>query len=281
MYLWLIRTTDDEPARALEHEYPMIAARLRGFINAPDDTRGGIYSNAQQMARCLTNSRVLRWIEPPKDGEHREEFNPAAFARSTDTLYSLSMEGRGSAGAIVTALTAAVIDAAQDYARQQPGGRLAVPLVAVLDEAANVCRWADLPNLYSHFGSRGIVLRTILQSWSQGVQVWGQSGMRKLWSSANVKTYGGGVTETDFLRDLSELIGDYDRESVSVSQGRGQRNVSRSLHRERILDVADLGALPKGRAVVLASGSRAHAGADHPVDGRPARGGCEGIDQGA
>lgn len=37
----------------------MIAARLRGFLNAPDETRGGIYSNAQAMARCLTNSRVL------------------------------------------------------------------------------------------------------------------------------------------------------------------------------------------------------------------------------
>jgi hypothetical protein len=39
----------------------------------------------------------------------------------------------------------------------------------LLDEAANVCRWRDLPNLYSHYGSRGIVLMTILQSWSQGV----------------------------------------------------------------------------------------------------------------
>lgn len=37
---------------------------------------------------------------------------------------------------------------------------------------------------------------------------------------------------------------------------KGQRTVSQQLRRERILDVADLGALPKGRAVVLASGSR-------------------------
>ncbi|WP_225224449.1 TraM recognition domain-containing protein [Cellulomonas sp. JH27-2] len=57
------------------------------------------------------------------------------------------------------------------------GGRLDVPLLGVLDEAANVCRWSQLPNLYSHFGSRGIVLMTILQSWSQGVQVWRREGM--------------------------------------------------------------------------------------------------------
>ena len=54
-------------------------------------------------------------------------------------------------------------------------------MVGVLDEAANVCRWRELPNLYSHYGSRGIVLMTILQSWSQGVEVWGRDGMRKLW----------------------------------------------------------------------------------------------------
>ena len=32
--------------------------------------------------------------------------------------------------------------------------------------------------------------------------------------------------------------------------------MSQQLHRERILDVADLAAMPKGRAVVLSSGSR-------------------------
>ncbi|MEK8229329.1 TraG/TraD/VirD4 family protein [Oerskovia sp. M15] len=61
----------------------------------------------------------------------------------------------------------------------------------MLDEAANVCRWRELPNLYSHYGSRGIVLDTVLQSWSQGVEVWGESGMKKLWSASNVKVYGG------------------------------------------------------------------------------------------
>ncbi|WP_374754618.1 TraM recognition domain-containing protein [Arthrobacter sp. AFG20] len=41
-------------------------------------------------------------------------------------------------------------------------------MIGVLDEAANVCRWRELPNIYSHYGSRGIVLMTIPQSWSQG-----------------------------------------------------------------------------------------------------------------
>ena len=155
------------------------------------------------------------------------------------------------------AIPAIVLPPARDAnPARSPGGRLPVPLLGVLDEAANVCRWKDLPELYSHFGSRGIVLMTILQSWSQGVDVWGQSGMRKLWSAANVAVYGGGVKETDFLDMLSRLIGDYDKHTRSVSTGRGHRSVTEQLSRERIMDPADLAALPPGRAVVLASGAR-------------------------
>jgi type IV secretory pathway TraG/TraD family ATPase VirD4 len=98
---------------------------------------------------------------------------------------------------------------------------------------------------------------TILQSWSQGVEVWGREGMRKLWSAATVKVYGGGVSEVEFLEELSKLIGDFDLLSRQETHGLRQgRSTSRSVRRERILDVADLAALPQGRIVVMASGTR-------------------------
>lgn len=163
---------------------------------------------------------------------------------------------------MVTALTVAVVEAAEDLAVESPGGRLSTPLVGVLDEAANVCRWRQLPSLYSHYGSRGIILLTILQSWSQGAEVWGEAGIKKLWSASNVRLYGGGVAEPAFLEDLAKLIGQYDRQTGSVTinhgglTGRGGRSTSTQLTRERIMDVDDLGALPKGRSIALASGSR-------------------------
>ncbi|WP_425451582.1 TraM recognition domain-containing protein [Branchiibius hedensis] len=67
----------------------------------------------------------------------------------------------------------------------------------------------------------------------------------------------GGVSEEDFLDKLSKLIGDYDKLTSSISAGKGYRSTSRQLTRERILDVEQLAALPKGRAVVLSSGNRA------------------------
>jgi type IV secretory pathway TraG/TraD family ATPase VirD4 len=257
VYTWLTRPTEEEPIDILRrHGYDLTADQVRGVILAPEKQRGGIYGTAQQMASCLTNRQVAAWVNPQGASDLRPQFDPAAFVRDGGTLYSLSKEGRGTAGPLVTALTVAVVEAAEELAAGSAGGRLSVPLLGVLDEAANVCRWRELPNLYSHYGSRGIVLMTILQSWSQGVDVWGESGMRKLWSASNVKVYGGGVSEDAFLDSLSKLIGDYDRQSSSVSSGRGGRSVNQQLHRERILDVADLAAMPKGRAVVLSSGNR-------------------------
>lgn len=276
VYLWLSDPTEDEPVGVLEqHGYPLNATALLSVINAPEKQRGGVYGTAQQIASFMTNREAMRWVTPDSRpapssapwtdacvttngvGTERREFDPHGFVRTIATLYSLSKEGRGSAGPLVTALTVAICEAAEEHAKRSPGGRLPVPMVAVLDEAANVCRWRELPNLYSHYGSRGICMMTILQSWSQGVEVWGRDGMRKLWSAANIKVYGGGVSEVEFLSELSQLVGDFDLTTTSVSHGRGGRSTNRAVRRERVLDVADLNALPKGRAIVLASGAPA------------------------
>lgn len=272
VYLWLSDPTEEEPVGILEdHGYPLLAAALQSVVNAPEKQRGGVYGTAQQIASFMTNREAMRWVtadgapapSSPRDAANpwvtarRREFNPHDFVTTSDTLYSLSKEGRGSAGPLVTALTVAICEAAEERAKVSPGGRLPVPLVVVLDEAANVCRWRELPNLYSHYGSRGICMMTILQSWSQGVEVWGRDGMRKLWSAANVKMYGGGVSEVEFLTELSQLIGDFDLNTTAVSHGRGGRSTNRAVRRERVLDVADLQAMPKGRAVVFASGAPA------------------------
>jgi type IV secretory pathway TraG/TraD family ATPase VirD4 len=110
------------------------------------------------------------------------------------------------------------VEAAEEIAVHSRGGRLQTPMIGVLDEAANVCRWRELPNLYSHYGSRGIVLMTILQSWSQGVEVWGREGMRKLWSASNIKVYGGGVAEAEFLNEVAQLVGEYRYSNMTKSR---------------------------------------------------------------
>jgi type IV secretory pathway TraG/TraD family ATPase VirD4 len=101
------------------------------------------------------------------------------------------------------------------------------------------------------------VLMTILQSWAQGVDCWGERGMEKLWSAANRRIYGGGVSDATFLERLSKLIGDREHLRTSVSSSKAGTSYNRQLQREQILDIAELAALPPGRAIVFSSGSRA------------------------
>jgi type IV secretory pathway TraG/TraD family ATPase VirD4 len=261
VFTWTTTPGDDTPVSILRaHGYDQMADSVAGQVNGESRRRDSVYGTAAQMASCLKVRAIAAWVTPVggnQDGDRRPQFDPHQFVRSRDTLYSLSKEGRGTAGPLVTALTAATVEAAEELATTQPGGRLSIPLLGVLDEAANVCRWQALPDLYSHYGSRGIVLMTILQSWSQGVDVWGRDGMRKLWSASNIAVYGGGVKEPEFLGELSQMIGDYDRHTFATNIGRGSRSTSHQVHRERTLDIADLGALPRGRAIVFASGAPA------------------------
>jgi type IV secretory pathway TraG/TraD family ATPase VirD4 len=256
VYSWLADQRNDEPERILRNTpgLHLSADALAGVINAPDKQRAGVYGTAQQSAQFLVNRKVTRWVIPQGPNDTRPQFNPHEFVRQGGTLYSLSKEGAGTAGPLVTALTVAVVEAAEEYAKGCPMGRMPNPLVGVLDEAANVCRWKNLPDLYSHFGSRGIVLMTILQSWPQGVECWGAEGMEKLWSAANVRVYGGGASDANFLEKLSKLIGDYDIVSNSVSYNKGERGTSRQTQRHNILEVSDLASMPPGRAIVFPSG---------------------------
>lgn len=252
---WLNNQSEDMPVRILrEHGEYQMAETLAGTMNLVPETRSGVYGGAAQIMAWLVNEKAIKWVTPQGWLPH---FDVDEFVRSTGTLYCLSQEGRGSASPIVTALTVAVTEAAIRHARTQPGGRLSQPMLIELDEAANVCRWRELPDLYSHFGSRGIQVDTILQSWAQGAQAWGEEGVRKLWSASNVKVYGGGVSEKQFLQDLSDMIGQHwvDSRQVSYSRQGRQSSLSQESQQRQIATVAELQALPAGRSWVLASGA--------------------------
>ena len=255
VYRWLQDPDEEEPVRALAAAgYELAADGLRATIHLPDRQRAGVYGSAARTASFLSDPRVLEWVEDP--GGKRPQFLPSSLLGSGGTLYSLSREGEGSSAPLVTALTAAVLEAAEAKAAASVGGRLALPLLAVLDEVANVCRWRELPDLYSHYGSRGIVVLAVLQSWAQGEGCWGEQGMRKLWDASNVKIFAGGVSDLRFLEGLSQLYGEYDRASRSRTSGPGGASVSWSTQRHRALSVDELAAMPAGRAAVSLSGTR-------------------------
>ncbi len=257
-YRWVVNFRDDEPAQILrQHNYELPAEAINGVMNMPDRTKGGIYAGGQKMLMCLTEPAVTRWVTPPTTNTIHE-FDPRAHVTTRGTLYLLSQGGPGSPAPLIAALTDATLRAGELHARTQPGRRLDPPMLSVLDEAANICRLRQLPSLYSYYGSHGLPIDTILQSYAQGIDVWGREGMRKLWSAANIRTYGGGVADPDFLDELSKLVGEHDiitRSTSTTGIGWGDTSVSHAPRRQRILDIADLHALPRGRMVVFSSGA--------------------------
>ena len=97
---------------------------------------------------------------------------------------------------------------------------------------------------------------TILQSYAQGVGVWGEEGMEALWSAAAILLYGGGVRDEKMLSKMEALIGEYEEWVNSVSVSPGQRSVSSSKQEKKILSVSELAALDNNRAVVFAAKRR-------------------------
>lgn len=252
---WLGREDHPAPVDILERSgYPHVAAEIRAKQKITDKTRSGIFAYAQEAMSFLASESVREWVQPY--GGH-PEFDPRTLVASTsDTLYLFSEEGPGSAGPLIAALTRAVLSAAEETAKHQPSGRLPKPFLAILDEAGNICRIPDLPDKYTTYGSRGIIPLTILQTQEQGEEVWGTTGFGKLWSSSTVKVFGGGPASNTFLRDLSELIGDYQYTESTKTHHNGSTSVNVTRPSERIMDVSDLGSLSLGRMVIFASGCR-------------------------
>jgi type IV secretory pathway TraG/TraD family ATPase VirD4 len=250
---WLADPADRTPVDLLRDAgMTALADQLQGTVQGAIETRDGIYETARQCVACLLDPAIAAWVSPDPD---LPQFLPERHALSSDTLYLLSKDGGGSAAGVIAACADSVLRAGV-VAAERMGGRLDPPMTAVLDEAANVCRISDLPDLYSHFGSRGINVVTLLQSYRQGTRVWGEAGMDALWSAATIKLLGAGLDDADFVEKVSRLVGEHDVSTVSYSRSKDGRSRSTSYRLERILPADRIRALPKGTALLLATGVR-------------------------
>lgn len=261
VFRWASNERDDEPVSIVRRHggYDNIADRMASVIALTPETRSGVFGSLQTMVAFLADPDLIDWVEP-REHETRPVFDARVFATGHDTLYLLSAQGRPST-ALTAAFTAMTAFTAFNIAQAECAAnnrRLPVPLCLVLDEAANICRWPELADVYSYFGSAGIPIMTIWQNPDQGKVAFGETSFGALFNNANTLVYLGGIKDARWLGDISGLVGQREivRGSVNVD-GRGSRSVNRSIQRENILDVSDLAEWPVGRALVLASQCRA------------------------
>ncbi|WP_416566105.1 type IV secretory system conjugative DNA transfer family protein [Nocardia testacea] len=280
---WLGRDQDQTPALILRHyQHPRPAERILEAQALYARQRDGLYDMARRFLNVTSDEGYARMVTPPHrkilrvsevpatDGsgtmttklEANEEpsaihtlpeFKPTEFVTSTDTLYALSMAGPDGATPLTSALVGQILEAALNTARARPDGRLAVPLLAVLDEAANCARIGELPSYYTYAGGCGIILMTILQVLEQGEDLWGASGLKTM-RAQSIEVYGGGIADTGYLEHWQAMTGQHDVADRSRSHGAGGVNRTLTWRPEPILDVALLAALPKDRALVRLPG---------------------------
>ncbi|GAA4788439.1 type IV secretory system conjugative DNA transfer family protein [Streptomyces ziwulingensis] len=250
---WLADPADRTPIDLLRDvDMTAMAEQLQGTVRGAVETRDGIYETARQCVACLLDPEIVAWVTPDPA---LAQFKPHQHVLGRDTLYLLSKDGGGSAAGVIAGLADTTMRAGV-VAAERMGGRLDPPMTAVLDEAANVCRISDLPDLYSHFGSRGINVVTLLQSYRQGSRVWGEAGMDALWSAATIKLLGAGLDDADFVEKISKLVGNQDVRTASVSRSKDGTSRSYSYRLDPVLPADRIRALPKGTALLLATGVR-------------------------
>ncbi|NYI03427.1 type IV secretory pathway TraG/TraD family ATPase VirD4 [Allostreptomyces psammosilenae] len=80
--------------------------------------------------------------------------------------------------------------------------------------------------------------------------------MDALWSAATCKLIGSGIDDMDFADKLSRAAGEHDVPTVSKSTSESGNSTSISTRQERVLPPDAVRALPKGKALLLATGIR-------------------------
>ena len=254
---WLDTPTSPEPvARLVSSPQASHAQALASIVNERStDAAQGVYTQTRKDTMCLKVDSVRPWVIPSGD---RPAFDVTGFLTSTDTLYLLSESASDlSAAPLVAAFANAIFKAGRLQARTYPNGRLPIPLVSVLDEAANIVQIPNLPDLYSYFGSIGMPVMTILQSYDQARKVWGKDGAGQLWSSATVKLLGAGLDDLELTKTVATFIGRHEVDVTSASwSARTGQSRSISTQKEQLWSEADVRSIPKGTALMLASGLR-------------------------
>lgn len=268
VYGWLSDPTLDSPVDALKDAgHTSAASQISTAQNLNPRQRDGLYDMARRFVNVMSDPGYAASVLPPRrrifDGDNSlgnsylthdgREFIPEEFVLSTDTVYAMSMEGPAAATALTTALAGCVFEAAVKAARAN-NGRLAVPLVGILDEAANVCKLQELPGWYSHFGGQGICLITFLQSLAQAARVWSPDQLKELIGASNLHYYGGGSNDMDYLRQVSDRIGHRDVRRQSRSRSHGHTTYSESYSKEPVLNPDDLAQMPSQRAIAMFGG---------------------------
>lgn len=132
---------------------------------------------------------------------------------------------------LMTTLVRIVCRAAEKAAYATTRRRLPAPLVVEPRRVREPREVDELPELFSYYGSLGMVVSAYFPFISQAENLFGETRFRTFWDAAEPAVFGGGSIDERFLEGISKILGEYDEEPPSVPYG--HFGASRSTHRTR------------------------------------------------
>ncbi len=127
---------------------------------------------------------------------------------------------------LYAALLMTVLDDALAIAATRPSGTLDPPLLAVLEEVANI---APIPNLarYAATGiGPGVLLLTVLQDYAQALEHWGSERGQSILAAHTCKLFCSGIADPPTLRYISDLLGHKPVKHTSKHRGDGRSSTT-------------------------------------------------------
>ncbi len=267
---WQRQNELSEPQRILKHHHSAAGfgenlAALAG--SAAEETTQSKLQSSHAVLLALADPAIL-------DGCTPDLLNPGfdidAFLDSSDTLFVCDKGGKAKVSPLApltVALVSAILEKAEALATAttaSPGrlaGRLAKPLLVVIDEVANISPIPVLDQVFSQARGHGYAVAIAAQSWSQLTERWGPAGASAIWDTAAYRLVGAGLQDQGdgFLTNVSKSLGEKQvwRPSVGSQFGglgsasRKGKSESHTLMETPRYKMSDLTQLPEGTAILI------------------------------
>lgn len=251
---WSNNLASDKPLKILREKrtHPGAEAAL-SYLESMRTSRAGETVDSVQ----LTLSRLLEPLALPRVMDQltcdpRDAFDIRKFLDSTDTVILMADEEAGNGTSpIVSMFASEVMVEARKLSQTKPGARFWPPFRMVLDEAPSLAAFPEMAKYMSDSGGRGIEISVFAQTFSQLRSRWGANDAETIQNAATIKYYFPGLGIIQEVKDLSELIGRYDKQSRSrTRQSHGGVSVSDSTHEQLIMTPKQINEIPEGTALL-------------------------------